>query len=378
MQSEEFMNLDKLQRTKPIDLGTLLDQTQGYLILRINSWNAPAWLKQIGLSSLYCIIAIVFLVIFAIESLVQDQLRYALVLLTFAGLTLLCFIHLCITRKTTFTNGFVVLLLGMLCLFLLYNGGVNGTGPLWFFVFPLFALFALRLWAGILSVLILFSITLLFLIYPPPGFDPSLYTQAFKERFLAVYVALSAMAFLYAYTRASSELELQDLNDSYRSMANTDMLTNLPNRRSMQMSLYQEFSRAQRGKQAFSLIVMDIDHFKRLNDTYGHECGDRVLQAVPMITGKVLRTQDICSRWGGEEFLILLPSSDKIGAMQVAERLRKAFEEQSFQHGSNILSVKASFGISEYQSTDDLDTCIRRADENLYKAKSQGRNQVVC
>ncbi|MEX2353387.1 MAG: GGDEF domain-containing protein [Gammaproteobacteria bacterium] len=362
----------------PSSISHILDETQGHLILRWDAWRSTHHRNEIGLSALYCLVALFFLVFFATEAFLRFQTLHAQVLLGFAILTVCCFAYLRTTGNKRSTNTFVVILFGALCLFLFYTSGINGTGPLWYFVFPLVALYIQRLWAGILSVLILFILTILLLTLQPAGFDPSLYSQDFIERLFAVYLAISIMAFLYAFIRTSAELNMDNINRNYRNLANTDELTKLPNRRRMTEVLYQEVARNQRNQTTFSIIIFDIDYFKKLNDLHGHDAGDAVLKAVPEIIHKILRSQDICARWGGEEFLVLLPETGLAGARHVAERLRTAFEEYITSHMDIDLSVTISLGVFEFKDAFDLDDCIKQADKNLYQAKHDGRNRVVA
>ena len=364
--------------TRQGGVSEILDQTQSHLILRWDAWRNRMHFSAIGLPSLYCLLALFFLTFFATEAFFQHQTLHGQTLLAFALLTVGCFINLRITGNTRRTNTLIVALLGLLCLFLLYTGGIHGTGPLWYFVFPPVALFIQRLWAGVLSVCILFVITLLILSYQPAGFDPALYSPIFLERLFAVYMTVSAMSFLYAYARTSAELYMDDMRRSYRNMANTDELTGLANRRRMMDILYREISRSHRNQKPFSIVIFDIDYFKKINDQYGHDAGDALLRAVPDITRKVLRTPDICARWGGEEFLVLLPETDLDGAKRVAERLRTGFEEYRLQYGGAVLSMTVSLGISEFRNTGNLDACIKQADKNLYNAKAAGRNRVMA
>ena len=359
------------------DIVSLLDRTQGHLILVWNAWSAPEVLRRIGLSTLYCCVALFLLVAFAVESFLQNQTMQGRILLTFAGMIVGCYVYLRATGDKYVTDAGLVALLGILCLFLLYTGGMEGAGPLWYYVFPLFALFVLRLWAGIVAVVVLFALTLILFHHPVAGFDPSTYPEYFRQRFLAVYVAVSIMAFSYAFLRASAEMELNNINSNLQKIANTDMLTRLPNRRSMEEILYREISRANRTGGVFSLILMDMDHFKSINDQYGHAGGDAVLQAIPGLSATALRRQDCIGRWGGEEFVLLLPETGLSGAVNVAERLRHAIETNRVPYRGQELSVTASFGVCEFRSTENLDDCVARADQHLYEAKAGGRNQVV-
>ncbi len=374
----DINNTNKTVDRRRQSLSDILDQTQGHLILRFNAWRRPGFLNEIGLPALYCLVALGFLVFFAIESFVHNETWHARLLLVFAMLTVCCFVYLRLTGNRRTTNTFIVVLLGTLCLFLLYTGGIGGTGPLWYFVFPLVALYLQKLWAGILSSLLLLLISAALLAYPPASFDPSIYSAVFLERFFAVYIAVSVMAALYAFVRTSAELNLEGINETFRNLANTDELTGLPNRRRMQAVLNQEVSRMRRSRGKFSLINFDLDHFKWINDEHWHECGDKVLRAIPGILQKVLRTQDICARWGGEEFLVLLPETALAGGRQVAERLRRAFEEHPFRHDEREFTVTASFGVSEFDHPDDLEDCLKRADMNVYQAKADGRNKVIA
>lgn len=366
------------QSTRPGGFSEILDQTQGHLILRWDAWRNSKHLSEIGLPSVYCMLALFFLTFFATEAYFQHKTMHGQILLIFALMTVACFIYLRITGHARGTVTLIVTLLGLLCLFLLYTGGINGTGPLWYFVFPPVALFIQRLWAGIMSVSILFVVTLLMFIYQPFGFDTSLYSPAFIERLIAVYITVSVMSFFYAYARTSAELQLDDMRNSYRNMANTDELTGLANRRRMMDILYRQVSRSHKNQSTFSIIIFDIDYFKRINDQCGHDAGDAVLRVIPEIVRKVLRTPDICARWGGEEFLVMLPETDLAGAKRVAERLRTGHEEYRLRHGDTVLSITISLGVSEFRCAGNLEECIKRADINLYSAKGAGRNCVIA
>lgn len=172
--------------------------------------------------------------------------------------------------------------------------------------------------------------------------------------------------------------ELLDLKTKLEESARTDPLTGICNRRGMKHQLQLELARVKRFGRIFSILLIDIDHFKMVNDTYGHETGDTVLTGVAQCLAETCRAQDIVSRWGGEEFLILLPETDQAGAMVVADKLRLAVQSLSFRHGGKPFSVTISLGVATFDPSLDLQTCIRRADEALYKAKKQGRNQTVA
>lgn len=172
--------------------------------------------------------------------------------------------------------------------------------------------------------------------------------------------------------------DLQELKKQLEISAKTDHLTKLLNRRGMIEQIDYERLRFHRNKKAFTFVIADIDHFKKINDSFGHDAGDFILSSVAKKLKESLRGQDIVARWGGEEFLILLPETDLSGGILFAEKFRSTIEQSAFLFSKNSLHVTMSFGLSIFETPNmDLDACIKRADECLYKAKSEGRNRVI-
>jgi len=161
-----------------------------------------------------------------------------------------------------------------------------------------------------------------------------------------------------------------------REMAIRDELTGLYNRRHVLELLEYEKNRSSRGGGLFCLAMLDIDHFKNVNDTHGHLTGDTVLRAVATMINKTLRNTEFCGRYGGEEFLIVLAQTDIKGALIGAERVRTNIENILFPDIGSDFKVTVSIGLSEYQIREDIDKIIARADEALYRAKNGGRNRV--
>lgn len=159
--------------------------------------------------------------------------------------------------------------------------------------------------------------------------------------------------------------------------ARTDPLTNLPNRRAMSEQLSQECVRSLRSKSDFVVILTDVDFFKRVNDTYGHEAGDDVLVEVSRRLRSMLRGQDTVARWGGEEFLILLPETGLTGGRLVAEKLRCTIADVPIAHRDIEIDVRMTFGVAVWLRGEDVERTIARADEALYRGKEGGRNRVV-
>ena len=156
-------------------------------------------------------------------------------------------------------------------------------------------------------------------------------------------------------------------------LAITDSLTDLYNRHKLDKELTIENERAKRFNRCYGIILLDIDHFKKVNDTYGHQVGDLVLVDIAKLLKQQLRTTDTIGRWGGEEFIIICPETDKNGLITLAENLRKKIKDHSFPVINNKTS---SFGLSLYQQGDEAKDIISRADKALYRAKEKGRNRV--
>jgi len=169
------------------------------------------------------------------------------------------------------------------------------------------------------------------------------------------------------------------MEEELRLLSITDTLTQLYNRRHFHSLADKELDRAQRTKLVFSLLLIDIDNFKKYNDTYGHAEGDRVLQAIGEAMRKNFRTMDSCFRLGGEEFLVLLPEAGAAGAMVAAERLRIRFSRLEFHPlpGADPVTMTVSIGVSEYHVGDTVEDTLRFADLAMYAAKNGGRNRCV-
>jgi diguanylate cyclase (GGDEF)-like protein len=174
--------------------------------------------------------------------------------------------------------------------------------------------------------------------------------------------------------------KLAAANEELTRLASTDALTQLPNKRSLESAIARDLARADRDKTWLSLVVVDVDHFKRVNDSYGHATGDVVLQAVGKTLVRHLRAGDLAGRYGGEEFLLVLPGSNMIGARIAAERIRKALEALVIETDYGPIKVTASFGGASTCGPGCgrlRDALFSRADAALYEAKTAGRNRVV-
>lgn len=167
--------------------------------------------------------------------------------------------------------------------------------------------------------------------------------------------------------------ERKKMEEQLYRLSITDPLTNVYNRRFFMQMLKQEIERTRRTGRAFSIVMLDLDHFKSINDRFGHAVGDLVLKTIAGVVSKRVRKTDILARWGGEEFIILLPETPVESAANLAEELRATLSSLTMQE---VGHVTASFGVAGYAPSDTVDTVIMRADHTLYEAKAAGRNCV--
>jgi len=174
--------------------------------------------------------------------------------------------------------------------------------------------------------------------------------------------------------------ELENVNHKLAELSTTDALTGVRNRRYFDQMLEREFNRARREREQLSILMLDIDFFKRVNDDYGHQVGDDALRQVSKVLRKIIhRTTDLIARYGGEEFAIILPNTDVSGAYLVAEKIRENIAEQKLKADGIEFSISVSIGLmgDEPSSGDSSDYWLKEADDALYKAKDEGRNRVV-
>jgi diguanylate cyclase (GGDEF)-like protein len=197
---------------------------------------------------------------------------------------------------------------------------------------------------------------------------------------ITLLVAITTLVYLFGRERwvhdnvqMDKRLQLQELARNLGFQATTDPLTGLNNRLKFDQALASEMLRSQRYKTPLSLVLFDVDHFKEVNDTYGHQIGDKVLIQLSRFMPGHIRNTDLVARWGGEEFVILVPGSDGQTAYQFADKLRDAIGQVQLEE---VGTVTCSFGVAQYADGDTAETFISRADAALYRAKINGRNRV--
>ena len=213
--------------------------------------------------------------------------------------------------------------------------------------------------------------------------DEMVRAQMLHKLLLGLLFTVTLTSFLGIVLRLVVALQkkLVAAEEIIREMAITDDLTKLKNRRFLLTRLREEFDRATRYRHPLSCIFFDVDHFKRVNDTYGHEAGDAVLKTISVTAQEQCRQPDILGRYGGEEFLMILPETDLEQAGALAERLRQAIESQTSLTGQHQIRVTATFGVTCYSpktttTPPDLADLIKQADTAMLEAKKAGRNRV--
>ncbi len=195
---------------------------------------------------------------------------------------------------------------------------------------------------------------------------------------LGAVLALALLIGLIHLVIGGMARELEDAEGRLRALAVTDVLTGLWNRRHMVERLEQEFLRARRVGSSLATLMIDVDHFKAVNDRYGHAVGDQVLREISRRLRDGARGYDLVGRLGGEEFVVVLPEAEIAGAAQVAERVRQAVAGLPLECGTLSLHVTVSLGVAALRDSDDrVEAVLGRADAALYRAKAAGRNRVV-
>jgi diguanylate cyclase (GGDEF)-like protein len=251
---------------------------------------------------------------------------------------------------------------------------VNGTANsfMWAILIPPISYFLLgKNWGTVFSAIIFgFCCYIAYQLYDSqPAVE---YSLGSFLNIVEVSVALLLMFRFYEGTRSDAYRELSYQNQKIQLLAETDKLTGLFNREKFDQYLINLMSSNDRSKTSLSLLLLDVDHFKKINDSKGHLEGDKILKGLAEVLRNRMRPNDLLARWGGEEFVVVLPDTQVDNAKDFAERLR-AHVEQNTIVGVN---VSVSIGVTQLTAHDNIDALLFRADQALYKAKNKGRNRV--
>lgn len=213
------------------------------------------------------------------------------------------------------------------------------------------------------------------LFFPDNLLLATIYGNELKLRLFLSFITVTILFGFYEFSRQESIKRIQKLSDMYEQQAMHDTLTHLPNRRGMKEYIQHEYDRSLRSGKTLSFLLCDIDYFKQINDVYGHDAGDFILLKVAELLRGTIRKQDKIARWGGEEFLFLLPETNLNEAYLIAEKLRILLSKTNFIYNNKHLKVTMSVG-AEALEDKNIDQAINTADKLLYQAKQAGRNQT--
>lgn len=262
---------------------------------------------------------------------------------------------------------------------LLQQGAPNGGSLLWFAIFPSMVMFSLGLRYGTLMFAGFYLFVLLLFLTPMSGLMPVAVPASNKVRLLLSMFGSFAFSWSAEYIRHKTHLALIYAMTRLEQEALTDALTGLGNRRDFDRYLSWIVAKSERSSQPFSLALIDIDHFKKINDYHGHEIGDQVLKHIAEQISVEMRASDRLFRWGGEEFTLIMPDSTMHEARLVAERIRLHIEDSPFTFDDDKKEIYHTISIGLYSGVGGTgkNKPLVVADECLYKAKTTGRNKVV-
>jgi diguanylate cyclase (GGDEF)-like protein len=274
------------------------------------------------------------------------------------------------------SSAIVLYSLYILMFYLIFTGGVENTGPLWVFIVAPVSVFIQGLKRGLIDITIFVITSMTIMLIPMDIIAHAAYSTEFKLRLLYSFLTVTFLSALYEYSREQSYKQALALSEKYQRLAHLDPLTQLSNRRDALFILKREQARISRSKEPLSIILCDVDYFKKINDQYGHNAGDTVLIELAELFTKNMREQDFIARWGGEEFLFILPQTEAKSANIFAEKIQEILQNHLVNHENEKISVKVSMGIEQFKDNQTIDEAINNADKYLYQAKNAGRNQI--
>ncbi|GLQ32271.1 GGDEF domain-containing protein [Litoribrevibacter albus] len=326
------------------------------------------------LSSALCWFGVLFLTIFGLKSYFSGLPDYGIGLMVFGLCTALIWLQFKLTQNWRVFQSMICLGFSVLYLFLLSSGGQANTGLLWCYTYPLivFSLLGTRLGTLLVGVVLFLSAIILFV--PNLDFVTHSYSPDIKYRFTGSILFVTALGYLMELSRMEAQRKSDQANDVLKMMAHRDELTGLYNRRGIKECNEIEVYLNSKPTNEMALAVCDVDFFKKINDQYGHDVGDEVLKVVAERLKNSIRETDLIGRWGGEEFIILFPSTSLEEGYQLIERVRQSMAETHFDIAGQRIRLSFSTGISSTRYYDNWNDLIKSADKQLYKAKSAGRN----
>lgn len=254
------------------------------------------------------------------------------------------------------------------------TGGYENTGLYWAYPFPIALFILFGYFRGLIINALLFS-CIIFILFSPE-YVPAVYRKEEVSRFIITYLVNIILCLIAEYFRFQSYVELSNINIEKQQLANTDPLTKLTNRRFLH-TVFKEIARqSPHDYYPLSAFQVDVDHFKLINDNYGHDVGDKMLKHISSCFKNCTREGDILCRTGGEEFLIIIPKSSPTDAQVIAEKIRSFIEHHPLNIEEKLISITISIGLVSVLTPDELEEQLVIADKLLYQAKNNGRNRI--
>lgn len=333
-------------------------------------------LKQPHIISLFTLVGMSITAIMGLISLFKSDVLLGTVLLFASFVYFLGYYAYRKFKKIKITSAIILYSLYILMFYLIYTGGVKNTGPLWIFIVAPVSVYIHGLKRGLIDMALFVIIITTIMFIPTDMVAHTAYSTEFKLRLICSFVTVTFLSALYEYSREKSYKHTLELSKKYQQLAHHDPLTKLSNRRDALSILKREQARIIRSKEALSIIICDVDHFKKINDQYGHNAGDAVLVELAKIFTHNIRGQDCVVRWGGEEFLFILPQTLAKNANVCAEKIQKKLQDNLVNYKGEDIKVTVSMGIEQFNGNQSIDEIINNADKYLYQAKNAGRNQI--
>jgi len=332
--------------------------------------------RQPHVISLFALVGMSIAAAMAFIALLNNNITLAVILFSASFVYLCAYYIFKKLHNSSLTSAIVLYSLYLLMFYLVYSGGVGNTGPLWIFIVSPVSLFIHGFKRGLFDIAIFIAIISAIMFIPTDIIAHAEYATEFKLRLIYSFLTVTFLSGLYEYSREQSYRHILELSKKYQQLAHFDPLTELSNRRDALRILKQEQARIGRNKDPLSVILCDVDYFKKVNDKYGHNAGDAVLKGLAQLFSKNIREQDYIARWGGEEFLFILPQAVAKSANVIAEKIQQNLQNYSIDCEGKELKVTVSMGIEEFSDGQSIDEVINGADKNLYLAKDSGRNQI--
>ncbi|MGB3727353.1 MAG: GGDEF domain-containing protein [Glaciecola sp.] len=335
--------------------------------------------QRLLVSNLFAFIGYTITFTLAISAFLRGNLPLSIALLISSSVFFFCHqIHRFPSLGNTLNISTRVLYLCLivLILWLVYSGGNANTGPLWMYLVPPVAFHFYGLKKGIQNLILFLIVVAVMLFSPGNSLLATEYQTQFSLRLIYSFITVTLLFGFYEYSRQKSFQFIQKLSDKFERQAMHDPLTKLPNRRGMREYLKHEYERSKRSNQPLSVMLCDIDYFKKINDEHMHDGGDHVLEQLAVFFKQAVRKQDSVARWGGEEFLFLLPETNDTDAFKLAEKIRNQLQSTSFTYKGKSISVTLSIGLKQITPDVNIDQAINIADHYLFEAKKHGRNQT--